>query len=174
MDGVADCPGLDHGAGSRLGTRGWRGPGMCQLCEGDVSSFWPDVSTFWRNVSSFGGNVSTLAGEVSVEEGGTEGQVRSDGCVDGVAGCAGIDHGAGSPPRIGVPRIVSGAGWGRLFAGMTGVVARMGAVSTGRPRCVQRGRLKAGRRDCRSQRRGAHVRELGPETEQTASSRGMR
>ena len=58
---------------------------MCQLCEGDVSSFWPDVSTFRRNVSSFGGNVSTLAGEVSVEEGGTEGQVRS-GWVRGRGG----------------------------------------------------------------------------------------
>ena len=62
----ARCAGVDHGAGSRLRTPGWRRDGeMCPLGQADVSSFGPDVSTFRPNVSSFGGNVSSFRRHVS-------------------------------------------------------------------------------------------------------------
>ena len=81
--------------------------GMCSARWGDVFSFWANVFSFRANAFTFRPNVFTLAGEVfseEVERGERRGVRVGRGsalnnrgaCVDGVAGCAESDHGAGS------------------------------------------------------------------------------
>ena len=119
--------------------------GQCVQFLGLMCQLFGRMCPLWRGRCHLGraegrGERSEIGGEGEVRLG----LVRGRGVVRRAhheRGCAGIDHGAGSPPRIRVR--------GRLFAGMTGVAGRMGAVSTGRPRCVQRGRLRSGRRVCR-------------------------
>ena len=82
---------------------------MCSVGWGNVFSFLPDVFSFRAKVFTFPPNVFTLAGEVFSEEGKSgegrgvrperTGMCARDACADGVASCAGIDHGAGSRLR---------------------------------------------------------------------------